>query len=277
MTQHMLLLGGNGLLGRHVRRSAGSRGWDVTPVALHADSGVRACTSEAALASIVGKRRWRAVLDLRAYDDRSARVVTRSLSSSATYILVSSIYAYCHPRTHPERDLGGLVETDVLSPTGPYGQGKVSAEQVALSSNLEAVHVVRLPFVFGVGDRSGRTEQIRKIVTSGTVETSDIDFEVGLVSAPVVAERLVRIAEGNPQARGVLNVDGGCNWTLLDHLKAAAVAFRRHRQDQERRDPELPFHLGRDYSLNSTALHRLLELDPNVDLERQWRDVADAW
>jgi len=270
----LILLGGNGLIGRHLRPTAHRHRWSVTTVARHPGNGIVVCRSDAEIANLVSGHTWDSVLDLRAFDDPSTRVVTQVLGPSCSYILVSSIYAYCHPSTQPERDLRNLCETAELTPSGPYGSGKVAAERAALSSSSEEVYVVRLPFVFGVGDRTGRTEALRRVATSD----SEIDVgctELGLVPAGLVAERLVRLMERRCPGRHVLNMDGGRNWTLRDHLSAARHAFSEHRSGLS--ESEAPFDVGRDFSLDSKAVHRLIALDIDDDLERQWADVARAW
>jgi nucleoside-diphosphate-sugar epimerase len=170
--------------------------------------------------------------------------------------------------------LRGLSENAELTPTGPYGPGKAAAEQSALSSSVDEVYVVRLPFVFGVGDRTGRTEALRRLAM--TDYEIDVDaIELGLVPANVVAERLVRLAERRCPGRRILNVDGGRNWTLREHLAAARRAFPGHLRKPTKAD--LPFNVARDFSLDSGAVHQLLELDIDDDLGRQWGDVARAW
>jgi nucleoside-diphosphate-sugar epimerase len=268
----MLLLGGNGLIGQHLVRAAEARGWEVTTVALHADvrRGVRAA-QESDLPALVASGRWNTVVDLRAFDAPSTAIVVDAMPANSCYMLVSTIYAYCHPRTHLERDLRGLLENAPLTPSGPYGPGKVSAELVAMAGTSRWTYVVRLPFVFGSGDRTGRTELLCQWARVGC-DPPGTSIELGLVPASLVADRLCELTSLRPDGRFVLNVDGGRNWTLREHLIAARHAFAGRRLGEPAR--ELPFNPGRDYSLNSTTLHELLGIAPDDDIERGWRDVA---
>ena len=270
----LLIIGGNGLIGRAAHITAERMGWAVTSIARRADSGVIACASDRALASLVGATGWGAVLDLRAYDEQSTLVVTQALAPSSAYVLVSSIYAYCHPQTHPERDLGRVQECSELTPTGTYGCGKVQAEQTALSSSIESVYVVRLPFVFGVGDRTGRTEALWRFALASVDEQVE-SFEIGLVSSTVVAQKLTSLLDRHCPEHQVLNVDSGSNWSMRHHLIAAREAFRREGVQSSAAD--CPLEIGRDFSLDSSALHKLLEAGVDDDLGRQWRDIARAW
>jgi nucleoside-diphosphate-sugar epimerase len=245
----------------------------VTTVVSRARTGMVACDSEAELAAVVSAGPWDAVIDLRASDAPSTGTATRALRPSSTYILVSSIYAYCHPRTNCERSLRGLIEGSDLTPTGPYGTGKVAAENAALSSDLDDVYVVRLPFVFGVGDRTGRTDGFWR-AASAPPDRDRLACEIGLVPAAAVAERLLLLADQRCPGRRILNADGGRNWPLRDHLAAAHRAFSD--RDPGPAPADVPFDVARDFSLDSGSLHRLLGLAIDDDLERQWDDVARA-
>lgn len=278
MIGRMLLLGANGLLGRAMRPLVERRGWSTTVVARHADqaNGVLGVTGNEDLREIVSSQSWDTIIDFRAYDAPSTQVVVEALRPDSVYILVSSIYVYCHPRTFPDRDLRGLSEDALLTPTGPYGIGKAAAEEGTLArAATDDIYVVRMPFVFGFGDRTQRTERMwRLALTTSEVEGDHI--EVGLVPANVVTQRLVALAEQRPSGRHTLNVDGGQNWTLCDHLQAARRAFAG-RTHEPPPSLELPFNPARDYSLDSMAVHKLLDIKVENDIGRGWSDVAASW
>lgn len=279
----MLLLGGNGLIGKAINREAVERGWSVTVTVRYPVERANyvVAVGDLQLKDILCSRIWDFVIDLRAFDASSTRAAVEHLCGQSTYVLLSSIYAYCHPRTYGSRNLRGLSEGAPLHPTGPYGIGKVAAEATAMEHAVcTNVYVIRLPFIFGTADRSGRTDRMWQLARTGC-DDPNIDFEIGLVSAATVSCRLMELAEKRPPGRHVLNVDGGRNWTLRAHLHAAARAVdAREIRSTLPGSPEgleLPFNPGRDFSLNSVVVHQLLDIPAVDDLDREWKDVADLW
>lgn len=276
--RHLLLLGGRGLLGRQVAWAAKHQGWNVTVVAKgpRHEPGVLIAGNNDTLRGLLGREQWYGVIDFRAFDAAAVKVVLPCLDVSTAYVLVSSIYAYCHPKMHPERDLRYLSDTAALTPSGPYGEGKVRAEGEATGPSAPPdSYAVRLPYVFGPGDRTGRTEGFWRFAQCQEL-ADGLDKEVGLVSAATVATRLVRLLHVRPHGRYTLNCDGGRSWTIGEHLAAAKTAFAAQRDDAVT-TAQLPFATGRHYSVDSTAFHELVGLAPEEDVEEEWRHVAATW
>jgi nucleoside-diphosphate-sugar epimerase len=219
-----------------------------------------------ALQDLLTSRAWAVVVDLRAYDGPDTAGVLESLGRSTCYLLLSTIYVYAHPRFSPQRELRRLREADPLEPNGPYGPAKVRAEQALMRADSRDRYVLRLPFVSGPGDRSGRREAMRSYALSQTADVDGLDYEVGLVSAASVATTLARLLEIRPVGPHVFNVDAGANWTLAEHVAAAARTWRGSEPATAPADP--PYAVGRDFSLDSRRLYEVIgRIEEDIDAE----------
>ncbi|MCW2934355.1 MAG: reductase [Actinomycetia bacterium] len=278
----LLLIGGAGVIGTSVAAMAPALGWRASVVARspRPDSDVLTPRDPAELAALVRSRPWDAVIDLRAMDADSTRVVINALPPSAHYVLVSTIYVYGHPRYGPGRSLARLSESAPARPTGPYGEAKLRAEFTAAQSLPDRGrsghwHVVRLPFVAGPGDRSGRRESFIAHALSPAAGSAPHRTEVGLVSSSAAAAVLLRLLEARPTEHRVLNVDAGHNWTLDEHLAAARRSGASLAMSAEEiRDHPLPYDVGRDFSLDSARAYRLLALTPEDDIGAEWHRIV---
>jgi nucleoside-diphosphate-sugar epimerase len=275
----LLLIGGAGLIGTRLAALAPAAGWEPRVVARapRPDGSVLAPRGAADLAALVRSRPWDAVIDLRAMDAGPAQTVIGALPPSAHYLLVSTIYVYGHPRHAGSRSLARLPESAPAWPAGPYGEAKLRAERTAARllpgrAGPGHWHVVRLPFVAGPGDRSGRRETFAAHALSPADGAAARRAQVGLVSSSAVAAVLLRLLEARPARHRVLNVDAGRNWTLGEHLAAA----RRFGADLApgAADGPLPYDVGRDFSLDSSLAYRLLALTPEDDIAAEWRRIA---
>jgi nucleoside-diphosphate-sugar epimerase len=164
-------------------------------------------------------------------------------------------------------------------PQGVYGTGKLACEELLLGTReIAKLSILRLPFVIGAYDRSGRLgEYLRRIESGLPIEVyAGGGFKVEMISAFNAAEEMCGILHRPGAGQLVTNVCAGPCMSWLKHLEIireiVARPFDVIDLDSGSAAPEknLPFVFPFDIVLDRRRIERLL---PGREIE-SWRD---AW
>ena len=230
------MLGGGGVLGLAFCKQLVGEDWGVTAVTRvrpAAVDGVQAVVLESTSAQVklLQSLRPEFVIDLRAFTLADIEpMIHRMPESISTWINVSSVYAQLR--------LGALwndrrkTEAVVLKtatqahPEGPYGEGKLACERLWAAARDRNVRVlsIRLPFVVGRGDRSGRIKHYTNLLATG--ESIQLPLggtrQVPLIDARDVARFISRLP--SQTAVGTVQVTAPSR-PLREHLRDLAAAL----------------------------------------------------
>lgn len=216
---------------------------------------------------------WDLVIDGRAYQPSDLVGLTSQAGDlTARWIHLSSIYVY--RRLRDAWDLGEsfvpvpIREDSPCLPSGCYGEGKLACErlwQAAYDERQAPVTILRLPFVFGPMDRSGRIEfYAQKIVGEQEIPLPRAgSAHVDLLFAEDAVNMILDVAT-QPDAIGqIYNVVAGAPRQLSDHLNALASVLHRRARIAAwpaacGADEAPPFAYPIDIVLDGSRLHRLV-------------------
>jgi len=189
----VLLLGATGFIGPHVARALDEFGCEVVPVSRRGGGpgGVAAGRSDpASLLAVVRERQVRTVVDLIAYTEAESVALWAALDGAVErWVMASSCDVYrnyegLHRKAAPEPVLGLFGEDSPLRTTRyPYRQAprrpanaadawmddydKIPLEAALLARPSLGGVVLRLPMVFGPGDRQRRFRWLLRPMLAG--------------------------------------------------------------------------------------------------------------
>ncbi|QTE30576.1 NAD-dependent epimerase/dehydratase family protein [Pengzhenrongella sicca] len=231
----VLVLGGNGWVGRLVAEGALARGHEVTCLARGTAGApptgavvVRADRDGPdAYRDVVGTA-WDAVLDVSRQPGHVRRACAALSGSAATFAFVSSSSVYAGaatPGDAEDADLLPALAGDVLTSMDDYGQAKVACEQHVLDAfGPERSLLARCGLIGGPGDESDRTGYWparfdRPAAADGSVLVPDVpELGTQVLDVRDLAAWLVGAVER--ALAGIFNVAGE-TVRLPDHLAVA--------------------------------------------------------
>lgn len=233
MSRTICVVGAGGVVGSAICRAMLGAGWAVAAVTRTRPASVAGVAAHVVAAldkqvQLLEELSPEVVVDLRAFAPANLQgFVETATRRRITWFNVSSIYAQLR--------LGGLAAAGcrgpvVLSPSspsrpsGPYGEGKLACERIWSASDAAAA-LLRLPFVVGQGDRSGRVEHYAKrLFHSSRIRLPDAGSRlVPLIAADDVAA-WVRAAASRDDVRGTIQISVDSR-TLRDHVLALGAGL----------------------------------------------------
>lgn len=231
-----VVVGGSGLLGRHVVRRLQGAGWHVTSVSRRGEpeqpgvTVVRADRSAPETIAALLATRPALWIDLAVFDGAGARALAEAWRTGlpTRLVVAGSVaeYGALHRLPSP------LPEDAPLTPDDPYGRGKAEAWGVlaeAFAAHGLPVTWAVLPQLWGPGDRRYRDGAWIHAIVQGLpiVLRGDGEARVSDGYAGTAAEGLLHLA-GDPTTIGRrAHVSGPDAVSALTYLRLAAEVLRR--------------------------------------------------
>lgn len=228
----LLILGGNGFLGRALVRAAQKKGWEVTCLARGTDpmppgaAFVQADREHPAALDSIADTRWDAVVDLTSHPGQARRAARRIRAQHTVFVSTASVYA--DPSMFEPAESAVLhepLEADALTEMQDYGAAKAACESAYRDAST-ALTVIRPGLIGGSGDATGRTGYYPwrfAHATGADVLVPDLSFPVSIIDVEDLAEWALSCAEG--RVVGTFNA-GGETTTLGDVVETSRQLTR---------------------------------------------------
>lgn len=234
-SMQILILGGNGQLGRQLVHTFVDAGHDVTCLARGTQTVpetavfVRADRDRADGLSEVAGHRWDAVVDLATQPGHVRRAVAELRSQH--WIYVSSVNAYQRGDDCEQNEDSPIHEplaADTLSAMQDYGPAKVAGEE-AVRAETKSCTIIRAGLVAGDGDDTGRSGYYPWRFAHPTGEDvlvpDDLEFPIAMIDVKDLAAWMVHCAE--QRIIGTFNATGP-TLTLSEAIQASRRTADSH-------------------------------------------------
>jgi dTDP-4-dehydrorhamnose reductase len=218
MTQ-LLILGGSGMLGTEVIRSAKLHGLNfLAPTSAELD--VRKKTAVEGFVKqhnprwIINCSAWTNVEGAEEFQEEALAlnatavkdIVEVASSNNSHLIHISTDYVFDGAKGAP------YAEADSPNPINQYGRSKAAGESAILGSDLSTYYIVRTSWLYGVSGKNFVKTMVRKALNKETAAVVEDQFG-SPTSARDLAEGIIEIIKVNPDP-GVYHFSnkGNCNW-----------------------------------------------------------------
>ncbi len=283
--KRVLITGGSGFIGRHLRTlvaerkgillSTSSKGGDgCQPMDLTAPAEVQRILAEfkpdiifhLASVGVTGKSSFAQLLAVNTIGTATLLECCNELVTSPTVVLAGSGYEYA-----PQQR--AIVEEDPIVPTSQYGISKAAATQYAmLSPNRSNTIVLRLFNVYGPGEAQTRLlPQLIRAAISGTPVNTTLGEQIrDFVFVQDVAEAFIRCsALSLTKGPIVLNLGSGSPIRLSRFIESTAAALKKSNLDLAVNYGATPYREGEPmhYEASTRKLRELLNWLPETPLD----------
>jgi dTDP-4-dehydrorhamnose reductase len=218
MTQ-LLILGGSGMLGTEVIRSAKLHGWNfLAPTSAELDvrekSAVEGFVKQHNPEWIINCSAWTNVEGAEEFQEEALALnatavknIAEVASSNNSHLIhISTDYVFNGAKGAP------YEESDSPNPINQYGKSKATGEGEILASDLSSYYVVRTSWLYGVNGKNFVKTMARKALNKETAAVVEDQFG-SPTSARDLAGGIIEIIKVNPDP-GVYHFSnkGNCNW-----------------------------------------------------------------
>ncbi|NVO02987.1 MAG: NAD-dependent epimerase/dehydratase family protein, partial [Bacteroidetes bacterium] len=169
--------------------------------------------------------KWDAVFDLRAFNPRDITIKKNIVNENVSHWFhISTIYVYKNLKAAYIDSINyEFKEDDDCNPSGEYGINKLFCEKEWISTfkrEKTPITIVRLPFIYGPYDRSGRIQTyLNSILNYNTISLPNFGENlIDLLYSMDLARILITLI-GNKSTFGkILNIANFHQNKLVDHL-----------------------------------------------------------
>jgi dTDP-4-dehydrorhamnose reductase len=218
MTQ-LLILGGSGMLGTEVIRSAKLHGWNfLAPTSAELDvrekSAVEGFVKQHKPEWIINCSAWTNVEgaeefqeEALALNETAVKNIAEVASSNNSHLIhISTDYVFDGAKGAP------YEEADSPNPINQYGTSKAAGESAILASELSSYYIVRTSWLYGVSGKNFVKTMARKTLNDDAAGVVEDQFG-SPTSARDLAEGIIEIVKVDPDP-GVYHFSnkGKCSW-----------------------------------------------------------------
>jgi dTDP-4-dehydrorhamnose reductase len=215
----LLILGGSGILGTEVIRSAKLHGWNfLAPTSAELDvrekSAVEGFVKHHKPEWIVNCSAWTNVEGAEEFQEEALalnesavkNIAEVASSNDSRLIHISTDYVFNGSKGAP------YEESDSPNPINQYGRSKAAGESAILGSELSSYYIVRTSWLYGVGGKNFVKTMARKAINKETAGVVEDQFG-SPTSARDFAEGIIEIVKVIPDP-GVYHFSnkGNCSW-----------------------------------------------------------------